>query len=105
MRQTYLDAFIPEVPEELPKGKSKTFTILMDFAVTWFDGDWYLSARDIVDLDPELSELMVKRSVAEWLSPHDDPNGQNSWTAGLALQGKQKGDRKNEGARNTDEKV
>ena len=65
IRQTSLDAFIPEVIEEPPEKKSKPILILMDFTVSWYDGDWYLSARDIVNLDPELSDLMVKRGVAQ----------------------------------------
>lgn len=85
MRQTSLDSFIPKIPDGHPSMKSKPLLILRDFAVSWYDGDWYLSALDIVNLEPNLTELTVRRGIDVWVDPPKNNGPDIHWTACQAL--------------------
>jgi len=63
MTQYSLDMF-----QEQKSVRYVTVVVLADISIAWTDRDWHFHAQDIVDLDPKLAELMIRRGMARMLS-------------------------------------
>ena len=68
MTQSSLDMF--QEPEPI---RYVTVLVLKDIAIAWKDKDWHFHNQDIVDIDSELAELMIRRGMVRMLTMEVPP--------------------------------
>ena len=65
MNQLTLEIFNgPVSSKQIEQKEQVLISILKDFNVAWLDKNWYLHSQDILFLDYELAEILVKRDIA-----------------------------------------
>ena len=66
MTQSSLDMFQEPV-------QYVTVLVLVDISIAWKDRDWHFHSQDIVDIDSELAELMIRRGMVRMLTMEGSP--------------------------------